>query len=184
MRGKASPIHPDELPENVRQYFDWDSQRIDGHGDMARMIIERICRACGTKKIVAVKELRSTIKKGNRVQSMCRVCYLKPGPHRKLWDAKHWKGGRRFSRNGYVILYRPEHPRCDKNRCIPEHRIVMERILGRYLESGETVHHKNGIRDDNRPENLELWFVNHPTGVRSKDVKRHCLTCTCFCERG
>jgi hypothetical protein len=51
-----------------------------------------------------------------------------------------------------------------------EHRMVMEKILGRPLEKDEQVHHKNGRRADNHPDNLELWCKSHPSGQRPEDL--------------
>ncbi len=56
--------------------------------------------------------------------------------------------------------------------------MAMEQVLGRPLLSTENVHHKNGVRNDNRPENLELWVKSQPPGQRIHEQK-HCPTCTC-----
>lgn len=76
------------------------------------------------------------------------------------------------NRNGYVMIWCPDHPHSYQptNR-LPEHRLVMEKMLGRYLLDGENVHHKNGVRNDNRPENLELWITQQPKGQRVQDLK-------------
>ena len=73
-------------------------------------------------------------------------------------------------RNGYRWIRTAEKWRA-------EHRVVMESVLNRPLEAGENVHHINGVRDDNRPENLELWLIRQPVGVRVAD--HHCPGCRC-----
>jgi hypothetical protein len=93
---------------------------------------------------------------------------------------RRWFGGRNKTTQGYMVVKCPEgHPNEHRNHgYIKEHRLVMEQKIGRYLLPGEQVHHINGIRDDNRPENLELWARQQPSGQRAHE-QQHCPTCTC-----
>ena len=62
------------------------------------------------------------------------------------------------------------HPRATSGPYVFEHILVAEDLLGRHLRDGETVHHRNGVRDDNRFENLELWTSPQPSGIRVTDA--------------
>lgn len=68
----------------------------------------------------------------------------------------NWKGGKqKAGENGeYVAIYNPSHPSSGKMKHVLEHRLAMERKLGRLLKPYEVVHHINGIKTDNRPDNL------------------------------
>ena len=82
-----------------------------------------------------------------------------------------WKGGRIKNNCGYIWIYYPNHPNggCSSlKNYILEHRLVMEKKIGRYLKKGEIVHHINGIRDDNRPENLFLTTSSKHVAYHNK----------------
>lgn len=105
---------------------------------------------------------RAAITKG-----LCNAHYMRSlkgsvGVDTPIAPKKQPQGGY-LNRFGYLCKY------VDGKR-VRAHRMVMEEHLGRPLRPWENVHHKNGIRDDNRIENLELWVNPQPTGSRPEDL--------------
>lgn len=95
---------------------------------------------------------------------LCRTCH---GRSRRSTATPRRLTGRA---DGYVVLTGHwGHPNARSRGHILEHVKVMSEILGRALLPHENVHHINGVRDDNRPENLELWTTKQPQGQRVVD---------------
>lgn len=94
--------------------------------------------------------------------------YRSPKKVRRYGTEHHnWKGGIQYHTAGYLMEYAPDHPDAPPNKgYVMQHRLVMERELGRYLHADELVHHKNGDKQDNRLENLELM-------TQSNHMKHH-----------
>ena len=109
---------------------------------------------CGKQKVFRGQSLR------DGVTNSCgclRSERMRRGP-----THPRWLGGRVTTTAGYIRVHSGGRKRL-------EHSVVMESILCRPLLSSESVHHKNGVRNDNRPENLELWSGSQPKGQRVTD---------------
>lgn len=68
-----------------------------------------------------------------------------------------WKGGKTYTNEGYIYVRVKNHPNSNANPSVLEHRLVMEKSLGRFLKTSEVVHHINEVKDDNRVENLFVF---------------------------
>ena len=143
-------------------------REIGRHGGGERSLYEwSSCRVCGKPRWVIIN-------RGRIKNDRCKPC-----SDRERIKQYHgvgeksvcWKGGF-YYRYGYKYIWLskedPFYPMANKNHYVAEHRLVMAKQLGRCLELWEIPHHKNGIRNDNRPENLELT-------IRGRHLKEHSL---------
>lgn len=118
-------------------------------------------------------------KNGSRYNKYCKECYRNPEIRKEInrqallnnpdyYSFSQPEGFIKVDKSGYAWIK-------NNGEMVSHHRLIMERMLGRPLIKGESVHHKNGIRDDNRPENLELWVGAIRHGQRASDI--HCPDC-------
>lgn len=137
-------------------------------------IISKRVRKNGSKIWIGECQLCGSQKRYTR-QSFKRNQLLSCGCQKKFsYSPNGYKRAPRLS-DGYVHIFVKGHPNCHSLNRIAEHRYVMSEKLGRPLYKHEHVHHINGIRYDNRPENLELWSDVHPHGARVADLIEHAI---------
>lgn len=122
------------------------------------------CKGCGEIKKINKSRLSEI---SNPANFFCKTC---------IQAGKKSFGNKWIDEFGYVrMLVGKTYPGARAKGIILEHRFVMQEKLGRQLKPSEYVHHKNGIRTDNRPENLELWNKKHAKGKRVEDIVAYSL---------
>lgn len=130
-----------------------------------------LCRCdCGNEKVISGKYL--VYGRTKSCGCMRTAMYSKSPIFKRGKDNPNFKTGIRVNKDGYTFIASEDSAGKWKDR--PFHVVVMEKHIGRFLYKGETVHHKNGIRSDNRIENLELWSQMHPYGQRVEDMINFC----------
>jgi len=151
-----------------------------GHAGQDKVHLVYRCRCdCGQETTVRGCNLRAGLTKSCGCLATEKAAErLRNRPPLKGPANANWKGGRNINAAGYVEIYAPDHPRIKSSRrYVLEHILVMEKVLERYLRDDERVHHRNGIKNDNRPENLELCAVNrHPPSQRVDDLIEFALS--------
>lgn len=135
--------------------------------------IWQACKDCGEERWVKIR-------RGNPVSIRCAHCNgkLRGGTFSKQHlgrNSPQWKGGRKISKDGYIELFLKRdaffYSMVKADGYVFEHRLVMAKHLGRCLQRWEIVHHKNGVRTDNRIENLGLTTRGSHTLEHSKGYK-------------
>jgi len=148
-------------------------------------MIKRICKIC--KKVFKTYLSKIKLGRGKYCSRKCsnKITLIKKGQHfsfqtefkknhnicqTKNWikamkklngkNNSNWNGGRTINDQGYIFIYSPKHPYKDHHHYVREHRLVIEKEIGRFLHKIEVVHHINEITNDNQEKNLMLFKNN------------------------
>lgn len=107
--------------------------------------------------------------KGRKITQEQKDSISKANKGRRKHLDYEFGGHEKLRSDGYVKVYCPDHPHCTKDGYVMKHILVMEREIGRYLNPGECVHHKNRVRNDNRIENLALMTIHDHMSMHMKE---------------
>lgn len=118
-------------------------------------------------------EHRAAIAKAGMGKRPTEETRIKLSESKKGTNHPRWCGNRRKTKSGYIEIRIPQHPNAGAFGFVLEHRLVMENNLGRYLSKEEKVHHINGVRDDNRIENLKLISQSEHAKIHGLGGNRH-----------
>lgn len=121
-----------------------------GYRSATSRFIWHACEICGKQRWVYFN-------KGNPIHKVCVRCSNRlKGQKSSQPGAKHpnWQGGRWVLPGGYIYIKFPDHPRANNSGYVMEHILVWEQVHNKPLPKGWVIHHLNGVKSDNRPENL------------------------------
>lgn len=168
-----------------RHYDQWKAKRSTEQctiQDCERLVFRRDwCRGHYDRWIRTGDPGSSSFERTNKNSEECSIEGCERPKSRREWCDPHYK---RWWKTGDVHAETPFMGTRGKGHVdkttgyryiagVAEHRMVMEEVLDRPLVPGENVHHKNGVRDDNRPCNLEIWSIQQPPGQRNADKLQH-----------
>ena len=95
-----------------------------------------------------------------------------------------------IDQQGYIVIYDPGNPNATTNGWVREHRAIISKLLNRKLKRNETIHHRDGNKTNNRPDNLELVSVSQHTRLhfgnpinRRENEQNSLIQCTCGCRK-
>lgn len=161
MRGKGKYLRKDSklyghLQEAMIMYQNGNSTvEIAEKFGLDHANVYRILKSHGIKMRTQSQGINIAIAKGRKI-------FLKGE------NSHSWKGGIVKHTKGYILIKKSDHPRRDKRGYVFEHIIVAEEKIGRRLNPNECVHHINEIKNDNRPNNLQIMTISEHMRLHAK----------------